>query len=303
MVRYGLNIAAEVDFSDPITLDAYKGTVEEYIAEDPDNIAIMYDKNTMFLTKRSTIETQYESTENRFFGCYNEDTAIMPRHENVNQFNIYFSLRSIGLISDANYCDLNEFVTHTENQLFFLHQRRLTYPSYTSLAVMDGGEVVSALHCQAGHKTATSALMVARPSTKDNVEPLQEEGEPEMAERPEAATASIDSDLEMSALIGDYNSGEDMTPENVTTLREPGMSPIEGISDVYVPVTPEGSLPDWQPNSPPYSPIDTPPPLRLSDLEDSQGGAKRSRRVSRTSRGSRRGTLKKYGKRSGKKGK
>lgn len=128
MVRYGLNIAAEVDFSDPITLDAYKGTVEEYIAEDPDNIVIMHDKNTMFLTKRSTIETQYESTENRFFGCYNEDTAIMPRHENVNQFNIYFSLRSIGLISDANYCDLNEFVTHAEKPVILSSPATLDVP-------------------------------------------------------------------------------------------------------------------------------------------------------------------------------
>lgn len=309
MTRYGLNITSQiVDFHDPITQEPFTGTVEEYIADDPENIVIMYNTNEMFLTTRNTIDTQYDNNNNRFFGCYNEDTALMPRQHNINSDNIYFRLQSIGFITEGGYCDMNDYITHTENQLFVLFENRVAYASYASLSTMLGEDITSGLHCQGGFKSRTSKLHVARPSTVDNTEATREEGGDMLAVPEERSIMSDESnDLEMSALIGDYSDAEESIPRNVTVMRDPGLSPIQGISDIYEPRSPDYAPDDlmgdenvsitsrsdnFAPLTPDYSP---PSSLHLSDLDVdlSQSGSGRKGKTKKMTRRKAGKTLKK----------
>lgn len=167
--RYPINIAKDVLFNDPIMLSEETINVAEYIAEDKDNIVLKYGDEKYFFTNRSTIEKMYQDDASIFYGCYNADTAIFPREGNVSRRKKYLSLKSIGLIGPNNYCIMNLLLDNTIQQIFYVKNLDYTFESYASEAVLNGGNVVSALHCQAGHKSAISTIVPAYPSIKDDV--------------------------------------------------------------------------------------------------------------------------------------
>ena len=167
--RYPINIAKDVLFNDPIMLSEETINVAEYIAEDKDNIVLKYEDEKYFFTNRSTIEKMYQDDASIFYGCYSADTAIFPRQENVSRRKKYLSLKSIGLIGPNNYCIMNLLLDNTIQQIFYIKNLNYTFESYASEAVLNGGNVVSALHCQAGHKSAISTIVPAYPSIKDDI--------------------------------------------------------------------------------------------------------------------------------------
>jgi len=167
--RYPINITKNILFNDPIMLSEERINIAEYIAEDQDNIVLKYGEEKYFFTNRSTIDKMYEDDSSTFYGCYNADTAIMPRDGNVSRRKKYLSLKSIGLIGPNNYCIMNLLLDNTIQQIFYIKNLDYTFESYASQAVLNGRDVVSALHCQAGHKSAISTIVAAYPSIKDDI--------------------------------------------------------------------------------------------------------------------------------------
>ncbi len=167
--RYPINITKDILFNDPIMLSEETINIAEYIAEDPDNIVLKYGNEKYFFTNRSTIEKMYQDDASTFYGCYSADTALFPREGNVSRRKKYLSLKSIGLIGPNNYCIMNLLLDNTIHQIFYIKNLNYTFESYASEAVLNGGNVVSALHCQAGHKSAISTIVPAYPSIKDDV--------------------------------------------------------------------------------------------------------------------------------------
>lgn len=167
--RFPINIAKDVLFNDPIMLSEETLNVAEYIAENPDNIVLKYGDENYFFTNRSTIEKMYQDDASIFYGCYNADTALFPREGNVSRKKKYLSLKSIGLIGPNNYCIMNLLLDNTIQQIFYVKNLDYTFESYASEAVLNGGNVVSALHCQSGHESAISTIVAAYPSIKDAI--------------------------------------------------------------------------------------------------------------------------------------
>ena len=167
--RYPINITKDILFNDPIMLSEETINIAEYIAEDKDNIVLKYGDEKYFFTNRSTIEKMYQDDASIFYGCFNADTALFPREGNVSRRKKYLSLKSIGLIGPNNYCSMNVLLDNTIHQIFYIKNLNYTFESYASEAVLNGGNVVSALHCQAGHKSAISTIVPAYPSIKDDV--------------------------------------------------------------------------------------------------------------------------------------
>ena len=174
--RLPINITKIEKFNDPIMLSEENIKIEEFIAETPDNVVLMYfidsekaDKTIKyFFTQRSVIDKMAKDETSVFYGCYKTDTALVPRDTNVFHESSYLSLKSIGLIGPKNYCLIDVIQNNPNHQLFAIKNTDYTYPTFTSQSVLDGGNVVSALHCQAGHQSGIAVAVVAYPSTKDD---------------------------------------------------------------------------------------------------------------------------------------
>ena len=177
--RLPINITKTEKFNDPIMLSEENIQIEEFISESPDNVVLMYhidssnSKNTNktvkhFFTQRSVINKMAKDDKSIFYGCYKEDTALVPRDTNVFHDSSYLSLKSIGLIGPKNYCMIDVIENNPNHQLFAIKNTEYTYPTFASQNVLDGGNVVSALHCQAGHQSGIAVAIAAYPSTKDD---------------------------------------------------------------------------------------------------------------------------------------
>lgn len=174
--RLPINITKTEIFNDPIMLSEENIKIEEFIAESPDNVVLMYfidsekaDKTVKyFFTQRNYIDKMAKDDASVFYGCYKADTALVPRDTNVFHDSSYLSLKSIGLIGPKNYCIIDVIQNNPKHQLFAIKNTDYTYPTFTSQNVLDGGNVVSALHCQAGHQSGIAVAVAAYPSTKDD---------------------------------------------------------------------------------------------------------------------------------------
>ena len=174
--RLPINITKTEKFNDPIMLSEENIKIEEFISESLDNVVLMYfidnekaDKTIKyFFTQRSVIDKMAKDDASVFYGCYKADTALVPRDTNVFHDSSYLSLKSIGLIGPKNYCMIDVIQNNPKHQLFAIKNTDYTYPTFTSQNVLDGGNVVSALHCQAGHQSGIAVAVAAYPSTKDD---------------------------------------------------------------------------------------------------------------------------------------
>lgn len=180
--RLPINITKTEKFNDPIMLSEEKIKIEDFISESLDNVVLMYyidsnnsdnSKNTnktvkYFFTQRNYIDKMAKDDASVFYGCYKADTALVPRDSNVFHDSSYLSLKSIGLIGPKNYCIIDVIQNNPKHQLFAIKNTDYTYPTFTSQNVLDGGNVVSALHCQAGHQSGIAVAVAAYPSTKDD---------------------------------------------------------------------------------------------------------------------------------------
>ena len=178
------NIIKEVKFYDPVSMDVFEGTIEDYIKEDKDNMVIVYRKtidgkpiDKYFLTNRKNLNIMYENNENTVYPCKETRYELIPSEENIID-TPYFDLHKLGFVeANEQYCDMKEYDNNKNNQLFaIVNLNKPPYPSFVSHRVRSMGQeanVVGEQHCQEGQGGKVCKMIVATPSTKDNPEDLR----------------------------------------------------------------------------------------------------------------------------------
>ena len=177
MASIDVNITKHIDcFTDPITLDEYSGTIEDYIKMSTDNIVILHSNNLFFLTRRSMILEQYAKRINQYHGCrYRYETRLGKYDPHIDHSAIYFSMRSIGFIHHGNYCDISEIENNGGLQLFALYELRRAYPSYAyAIGTTEIHEYL--VKMEPDRYVTTAKMLPGRPSTSDNLVPLLQPG-------------------------------------------------------------------------------------------------------------------------------
>ena len=172
VIRFPINITKTTESYDPIEMETIKFNIGEYIAEDPDNIILMYEKNKYFPTKYSTVLKQIKDNNFVFYGCKTVEGMLNP--ENIDKEQMYLNLNSIGFPIGGIKCDFNKLIDNQNHQLFGVYNTNKSYPSFVSLDVMEGGDMVSALHCQSGQDAKISKIVVCYPSIKDNTKSMND---------------------------------------------------------------------------------------------------------------------------------
>lgn len=170
MASIDVNITKNIDeFTDPITLDEYSGTIEDYIKISSDNIVILHSNNLHFLTRRSMILEQYAKRANQYCGCrYKHETRLGQYDPHIDRSIKFFSMRSIGFIHRGNYCDISEIENNNGLQLYALYELRLSYPSYAyAVGTTEIHEYL--IKMETDEYVTTSKILPGRPSTSDNL--------------------------------------------------------------------------------------------------------------------------------------
>jgi len=139
-----------IPFFDPIMQEEENIKIGDYLSEDPDNIVIVHGDNhdDYFFTKHSVINSLRNSG---VYPCKNAN-GIMNPNNIISQINL-FKIRSIGLIVNTEYVNVDRIYTNPDHQIFVLFKSEDSYPAYISKEVHDnpGTSIVSALHCQDGY--------------------------------------------------------------------------------------------------------------------------------------------------------
>jgi len=181
-MRVPINITKTVHFSDPITLEESDITISQYMSSDPRNVVIMYQKsdvageNDYFFTTRDVIDIQINNPSNIFYGCKEPTEALYITNAFVSsQTRRYFNLSSIGFVYSTGYCDISLLLDNPDQQLFALYKLQRSFPAYVSKDTLQGGNVVSGLHCQEGHAAKTNVLVLGASSLLDNKQSLIEQ--------------------------------------------------------------------------------------------------------------------------------
>jgi ankyrin repeat protein len=162
-----VNITKTAKILDLIELSEEDVNIEDYIEQDKDNIVIVYNKNSYYLTKRSIINKQIKDA--LIYPCLKPNTL---RPENILRNKPLYDLKKIGFVYGYP-CVINIFLNNPDSQLFALINTNETYPSFVSHDVLNGGTMVSALHCQSGQESKISYMITSIPSTKDNPDSVQ----------------------------------------------------------------------------------------------------------------------------------
>jgi hypothetical protein len=165
-LRFGMNINHTAKHFDLIEGTESDVLIADYIKEDPLNVVIMHGTNQYFFTTSPTIKLAYLDKKNIVFGCPNRNS-----YTDVDRSISYFNLRSIGLIVEHQFCNMNAFLKNEEAQLFVVYGLNKSFPGYTSYTNLFNpsyDSAVSGLHCQSGQHSKVAKLMLGYPSLEDN---------------------------------------------------------------------------------------------------------------------------------------
>jgi hypothetical protein len=146
--------------------------IADYIKEDPMNVVIMYNTNQYFFTTSSIIKNAYLDRNNVVFGCPTPDS-----YTDVDKTTPYFNLRSIGLTTDYQFCNMSAFLKNEESQLFVVYGMNTKYPSFTSYTNLYNPteeSIISGIHCQEGQKSHVARLYLGYPALENNTIPTKQ---------------------------------------------------------------------------------------------------------------------------------
>ena len=130
------------------------------------NVVIMYGTNQYFFTTSFIIKQAYLDKKNIVFGC-----PVRNSYANVDRSVSYFNLRSIGLIVEHQFCNMNAFLQNEEAQLFVVYGLNKSFPGYTSYINLFNpsyDSAVSGLHCQSGQDSKVAKMVLGYPSLENN---------------------------------------------------------------------------------------------------------------------------------------
>lgn len=164
--RFGINITHTATHYDLIEGTESDVLIADYIKEDPLNVVIMYGTNQYFFTTSSIIKNAYLDKNNIVFGC-----PVRDSYKNVDRGLAYFNLRSIGLITEHQFCNMNVFLKNEDAQLFVVYGLNKSFPGYTSYINLFNpsyDSAVSGLHCQSGQDSKVAKMVLGYPSLENN---------------------------------------------------------------------------------------------------------------------------------------
>ena len=159
------NFTETISYFDVINQDYTVKNIQEYINEDTDNIVIAYrvnNQNKYFLTTRSRI--QHYILDLLVYPCPTADSMQGFRRD-IHLIN----LRKLGIDYSNQYCDIRRVcelhwptATLVDAQMFAIEDTNKWYPAFVSDKVVNQEEdYLSALHCQRGHESNISKLVVS----------------------------------------------------------------------------------------------------------------------------------------------
>lgn len=170
--RFGINITHTATHFDLIEGTESDVLIADYIKEDPLNVVIMHGTNQYFFTTSSIIKNAYLDKKNIVFGC-----PVRDSYKNVDRSVSYFNLRSIGLIVEHQFCNMNVFLKNEDAQLFVVYGLNKSFPGYTSYTNLFNptyDSAVSGLHCQSGQDSKVAKLVLGYPSLENNTIPTNQ---------------------------------------------------------------------------------------------------------------------------------
>ena len=138
---------------DPVDGDVIIGEIKE----DEDKIIFEFNKSFYSITKEQ-IKTIYDNHNETIYGCYNADTTIIPRTENVDKKEPYFYLNKIGIISGIVQYGYIENILQSEStskiqyyKIFPTEKQRKEWKATTTGEMLGTDpQAVGAHHCQEG---------------------------------------------------------------------------------------------------------------------------------------------------------
>ena len=133
--------------------------IEEYIGETYDNIVICYGDNKYFFTQRSVLFNQLN--DSTIYPC-REDSGVIPEKNIMGDIPLY-NIKNVGLLLNA--CDMSDLWENSKGQLFVYKETNIKFPTFVSYNVLQGGDWVSALHCQEGQESNVGKIKTAIPTT------------------------------------------------------------------------------------------------------------------------------------------
>jgi len=148
---------------DQITQESHK--IGDFLKESNDNICIKSNK-TYFLTSKEIIKKNLKFPVNIKYGCKSAGNGSRFILDSNIKHNIkYMSMSSIiGLQIVVNYNEIEKITTNkTSANLFSLTPTNTILPAIISEAFINGGDGVSADHCQPGKETIVYNITAAQP--------------------------------------------------------------------------------------------------------------------------------------------
>ena len=159
---------------DVIEMEEIETTISQYCNEKPgENIVILYknagdSKYQHFLTDHETFKGMYEEAHSTVYPCKIADTMrpdniILRNHPlfNINTIGLVNSFKYI-LIPPTIYKHLIEEKIEDVANVFVIDGTGVRFPSFVSKAVLEGGNHISAMHCQAGHEGRVGVIRFVR---------------------------------------------------------------------------------------------------------------------------------------------
>lgn len=157
------------------TINQEDVVISDYLKKNPYNLVVMIN-NSYYFTSKDAIKKQIMDTANIKYGC--KEAGEQSRHvidENIIYDIPYFSLSSLfGLQILIQVEDAKKMMDILSGNMFIL-RKSITLPAIISQHFIDGGEGVSADHCQSGKETDTYLVFSAAPDcgTSEKVEEVQ----------------------------------------------------------------------------------------------------------------------------------
>jgi uncharacterized protein YjbI with pentapeptide repeats len=137
--------------------------ISDYLKKNPYNLVVMIN-NSYYFTSKDAIKKQIMDTANIKYGC--KEAGEQSRHimdENIIYDISYFSLSSLfGLQILIRVEDAKKMMDILSGNMFIL-RKSIKLPAIISLSFIDGGQGISADHCQSGKATDTYIVFSASP--------------------------------------------------------------------------------------------------------------------------------------------
>jgi uncharacterized protein YjbI with pentapeptide repeats len=121
--------------------------INGFLNHDPNNIVFIYQNNLFFSNKNYISKTLYDANFIKF-ACINADGTMNP--QNIIIHKPYITLKQIGLYGGLITMTQGFEVFFGNNRVFYVSQTNQTLASTVTLSVLNGGNRVSASHCQEG---------------------------------------------------------------------------------------------------------------------------------------------------------